>query len=214
MVLLLGLMQLYSKARHHFSGLEQTRAELVRVQQELGRQRMVAELANFERELLRQEAATVVAKLDLKNQDYPTRQLASVLTVGSHESLSLDSGQLLMKRAKKDFSNGHFVKSAETLERLIQEFPTAPFSAEGYFLASESRFQLKDFEKCISLVEDMVKLFPENELTGYALLRAAAVFRKRERLDDAAEMYRIVLGSFADANLQKQAKTLLKEIEL
>lgn len=210
----LALQQSYSKARHYFSGIDQTRAEVARLSDEIHRQKLVAAAALYERDLIQQEAAVAVRKNPLSTDDYPTRRLASVLTAGAIDPLLVDTAAGLFKEGKSSFIDGDYKSSAKRLESLIKTYPLSPYTLESYFLVAESYFQAKDHEKCVAYVEDMVRLFPESELTGYSMLRAASIYRDRERLDDAAELYRTVLGGFTQPELRKQAGTLLKEIEL
>jgi TolA-binding protein len=210
----LALQQSYSKARHYFSGIDQTRADLVRLGEEIHRQKLIAAAALYERDLIQQEAAVVVRKNPTSADDYPARRLASVLTAGAIDPILVDTAASLFKEGKASFVKGEYSTSARRLESLIKAYPLSPYSLESYFLVAESHFQAKDYEKCVIYVEDMVRLFPESELTGYSMLRAASIYRERERLDDAAEIYRTVIGGFTQPELRKQAATLLKEIEL
>jgi hypothetical protein len=60
----------------------------------------------------------------------------------------------------------------------------------------------------------MVTVYPENELTGYALMRLGKIFEIQNRLEDAGDIYRAVLANFKQPALQKQASANLKAVEL
>ena len=60
----------------------------------------------------------------------------------------------------------------------------------------------------------MIRLYPESELTGFALLRLGKIYEGRDRIEDAAEIYRSVAFNFTQAELKRQAEASLKAVEL
>ncbi len=60
----------------------------------------------------------------------------------------------------------------------------------------------------------MIRLYPESELTGFALLRLAKIYEGRDRIEDAADIYRSVVSHFSQPELRRQAEIALKSVEL
>ena len=66
----------------------------------------------------------------------------------------------------------------------------------------------------IEVVEEMIRLYPESELTGFALLRLGRIYEGRDRIEDAAEVYRSVVAHFPQGELKRQAEVSLKAVDL
>jgi TolA-binding protein len=60
----------------------------------------------------------------------------------------------------------------------------------------------------------MISLYPENDLTGFALIRLGKIYENQERLEDAIDVYKAVLKSYPKVTLQKQAQACLKAVQL
>jgi len=60
----------------------------------------------------------------------------------------------------------------------------------------------------------MVGLFPEHDLTGFALMRMGQILTARERLEDAEQVYKTILSNFSNVALLEQTNKLLKDISL
>ena len=56
--------------------------------------------------------------------------------------------------------------------------------------------------------------YPDNELTGFIMLRMGQIFESRERKNEALEVYRVVMDNFKDsADLKTQAGMLARKLE-
>ena len=60
----------------------------------------------------------------------------------------------------------------------------------------------------------MIRLYPDSELTGFALLRLGSIYERRDRIEDAAEIYRSIVAHFSQAELRGQAAAALKAVDL
>ena len=97
---------------------------------------------------------------------------------------------------------------------MIDRYPESLHVAEAHFLLAEGQYRLKEYDSSVATIEKMVDLFPENELTGFALLRLGSVFEKQDRLEDASDIYQAVLGNFKQTDLVHQAQASLKAVKL
>lgn len=143
---------------------------------------------------------------------YPLRQLASVIT--SSDSIQIERASSLFEKAKKSFREKLFEESNAMLVELITKYPDSVYVVEAHFLLSEGHFQLGELEASVETIEKMISLFPDSELTGFALLRLGRVFEKQDRLEDAADVYRAVLSNFKQNEITKQAQVSLRAVAL
>lgn len=143
---------------------------------------------------------------------YPLRQLASVEL--ESDQLQFERASSSMEKAKAAFRQKEFESAAKQFATIIESHPDSIYLPEAYFLKAECQYQLKDFEGAIAAIDQMVDLYPDNELTGYSLLRLGSVFEAQERLEDAGDVYRAVLANFKQTEITKQAAASLKSVAL
>jgi TolA-binding protein len=218
MFLFSGLVTLHALMREGVSPVPRLAARIERSEEEKAQAEFRAELARHELAEFQQQVATLLPQAVKGSGEgpanYPLRQLASVVGVGREESLKIERASGQMEKAKASFREGLFEDAAESFNEIIETYPESMHVPEAEFLLAESQFQLKDFEASIVTIERMIELFPESELTGYALLRLGKIFEKQDRLEDAADVYRSVLNNFKDSKLTEQAKEQLKAVAL
>jgi TolA-binding protein len=145
-------------------------------------------------------------------EQYQLRKLASVIQTG--DTLQILKGSSLLEEAKKQFRKKEFRKASANLAHLIHDYPDSSLLLDAYFLQSEALFQLKKYDDSLSVIESMVTLFPENEATGYALLRLGKIYEQQERSEDAADIYRAVIKHYSTNDLKVQGSKMLKAVEL
>lgn len=145
-------------------------------------------------------------------EGYPLRQLASVVT--KSDSIQIERASGLFEKAKKSFREKLFEESNVMLVELITKYPDSVHVVEAHFLLAEGHFQLGELESSVETIEKMISLYPDSELTGFALLRLGRVFEKQDRLEDAADIYRAVLSNFKQNEITRQAQVSLKAVAL
>ena len=84
---------------------------------------------------------------------------------------------------------------------------------EAHFLLAEGQYQLGQLDAASATIDRMVELFPESEVTGFALVRLGQIFEQRDRYDEAVQLYRTVLKSFPYRGVAAQAEHSLREME-
>jgi TolA-binding protein len=85
---------------------------------------------------------------------------------------------------------------------------------ESYFLMAEGHFLSNELEECTAIVQQMVDLFPQHELTGFALIRLGRIYEIQNRNEEAVDIYKTVLRSYPQRDVASQAKASLKGVEL
>ena len=186
----------------------------------LSKERQAAEfrelLAAHELAEFQQYVATLLPdamKSRPEDERFQLRQLASV--VGDKgAALEIERASGIFEKAKIAFREKRFEESNRLFQSLIKNHPASVHVGEAYFLLAEGHYQMKEYDSAVTGIERMIELFPENELTGFALLRLGHIFELQERLEDAGEIYRAVLSNFKQPALVKQASSSLKAVAL
>lgn len=218
LILTSGIVYSYGKLREHFSDRDVYYQETKRLRSQLERQELLHQAQMFEMERFKQEVATLMPEV-LRHRGngengYSLRNLASVVSSNQGERHLKTKAHLLFGNAKKNFNQGRYHQAIQKLHRLINEFSFSTQVVESYFLLAESQFKLRQFDDCLKTVESMVELFPESELTGFALLRSGKIYELQNRQDEAAEIYQTVLRSFPQRTLASQARISLQAVDL
>lgn len=198
------------------SPMDQLRKQLAMVEKQRREADFRALLLADQLSEYRQHVATLIPDVmkGMNEQEaYPLRQLASVSS-GAGDVIRIERASGLFERAKASFRDQDFEESNRLLGDLITRYPDSVHIAEAHFLLAEGQYQLKDFVSAINTIEKMVDLFPENELTGFALLRLGHIYEIQDRNEDAGDIYKAVLGSFKQPELVKQARMSLKAVSL
>lgn len=211
-------MQVYSSARHIYSGLTEHKAEIRHLHQAL--QARDTELKMHEEHFLefRQNVATlmpdVLKEKGLGEEGYPFRSLASTLSKTDSVEIRKTLAKTLFEQGKEFYRREEYQKANRMFRSVIENYGFSPYVVESYFLMSEGHFQSGEFEECTSLVQRMVELFPSHELTGFAMIRLGGIYRVQNRTEEAIEIYRTVLRSFPQRDVARQAKESLRGLEL
>ena len=189
------------------------RARVASLERENGEWRLKAELSRFALDDWRQRAATLVPdaiKGAPESRAYPLREIASVAAGGAAPSLEIERAASAFEQAKEDFRDRRFDAAADAFRALLNAYPESRYEIEARFLLAESSFQQKDFESAADSIEFLVTHYPEADLTGFALMRLATIYKAEDRREDADEVYRAILKTYGDSELAAQAKAELK----
>lgn len=124
----------------------------------------------------------------------------------------LDLTEIIFERGKKLFTQGKFTQAYREFESIREKYPSSDRVVECTFLMLESAYLQKDYKKTADIVDLMVSQYPENRLTGYALLRLAQVSELNAQFEEAAVLYRIVARTYSDEKLKQQAAILENRI--
>lgn len=209
-----GLRQSVSVETDHVAVLQKKVALLERETAEAELRETLARSEIVEsRDLIAQALPEALKGRPKDSSTYQLRNVASVVNSTSTR-LKIERASSLLEKSKEEFRLKKFDESNAGLQKLLKLYPDSLHGPEARFLLVEGFYQSKDFEACIEVVEDMIRLYPESELTGFALLRLARIYEGRDRIEDAAEIYRSIASHFSQPELKKQAQVGLKAVDL
>ncbi|HVK60253.1 MAG TPA: tetratricopeptide repeat protein [Bdellovibrionales bacterium] len=215
-ILCASFVALHGVVRDRLSPVKNLEHRIELLTQEKESAEFRTQLANYRLSEYQQQVAALMPEA-IKGKSieaaYPLRQLASVVT--NSDQLPIERASSLFEKAKQEFRAKNYDKSNRLFALLIETHPDSLHVIESHFLLSEGQFQLRDYDSTVATVEKMLSLFPDNELTAFALLRLGKIFEKQDRLEDAADIYRALLANFKQQpEVVRLASTSLKSVAL
>jgi len=209
-----------SEVHHNLNGIEEQQELTMfwKRQAAVGQLRLAVSQSKFAD--FKQDVALLIPNAeidgDTKKEDQQSlRNLASVIP---HHKIKFEvsgSAETLFKKGKKLVVAHKYEEGIAVLKDLIYQFPDSYHVVEAHYLLMESYYNLKKFEDVVASVDGMVDIFPENRLTGFALLKMGALYEKENRLEDALQVYRTILSVFQDdPGLMQLADQNVKQLEL
>lgn len=211
-------MNFYAQVREAYNGVPEYQAQLSKLKKDIESERMVYALEREQFLEFRQTVAALmpgVLKQKGEGQEgYPYRSLASTISKKESEALRQTIAKTLFEKGKESFRKGDYPKAIRAFKELTSRYSYTPFVVEGYFLLIESHFQESEWEDCISIVQNMVELFPQHELTGMALIRLGRIYQMQNRNEEAIDIFKTVIRSYPQRDVASQAKASLKDLSL
>jgi TolA-binding protein len=214
LVIVSGLMRAYSSFQNYFSPVTEQAHLISELQRELAVQKI--QTASYQREVIdiQQQYALELPALDSLEKNQQNFRLRSIASVVQSPSQMMDLSPVILERAKSQFRNKEYDLAIGSLNELMSKYPGTPLQAEINFFLAESYFMLGRTEQTLGVVEKMMTQYPQNELTGFIMLRMGQILQKQQRHDEAAEVFRVVSRVFAfNQELKKQAQVLESAIE-
>lgn len=199
-----GLVVTFSYLKAHFSGASYLKQKAVHLKKQAEEDRL--KLIVTESQLLELKAevmnelygASYLKKPTTKN--YSLRNLASISGANSTEKVSefyeKFKSKRLFLRAKKSFIEKNFTEAILGFNELIEKYPSSPYIVKSYYLLSESLYLTGDQGRFVDAVDQMVSLFPGDELTGHVLLKLGDLYTTENRLEEASEIYTVIIKSY------------------
>lgn len=217
LVVLVGNLEIYRHFQFYFSGTDELKVQNKDLKEKIKSQELKFNLVQYQFDEFKQDVAThlpeVAAKMREIEQGYPIRNIASLVTTPL-EIQRIEKASSLFEKGKKQFRDGKFKISNRIFQTLVEKYPESVHVIESYFFLIEGKYQTKELEECVTFVEMIMSKYPENDLTGWSLLRLGKVYEIQERFEDAVEVYKTVIGTYSDSQLKKQADVQLKLIKL
>ncbi len=124
-----------------------------------------------------------------------------------------DLSRFQLAKAKEEFTRRNYLKAQEVLEKMIAEFPHSRRIAEANFLLAEAYFLSGQQEKCLDIIYSMMEMFPNEEVTGFIMLRMGMILMSRKKYFEAEEVYYAIRSQYPwHAELNKQVDLMLSEV--
>lgn len=210
LIMLFGIQSVYFSFKNQLEGRAELDYEIATLRHELERERTKTEIARYELESFQQRVALVLPN-NIPGQDYSVRNIASIVSTTS--PLAIKS-KIQFSDVKKIYLDGQYEKASLDLKDYIKNYPDSTFVLEAYYLLTMSYYNSSQHEKALETVDILVEQFPESEMTGLGLLVMGDIMKKKERFNDAKEIYTTVINNFKYPELKKQAEAKLEEIKL
>lgn len=216
LMLTTALTQAYSAFREHFSGVDEYRKQVTELKEQVRRKDLERAIVAQQMAEFQQHVGEILPEA-IKDRGqgekgYPLRSLASVVVRPQSDEMREKLIETFFLQGKKRFSQGEYRQANRIFRKVINDYSYSVHIVESYFLLSEGLFQMRQFKQCAETVERMVELFPESELTGFALIRLGQVFEYQRRSDEAVEIYQTVLRSYPYRDVATQAVQSLKAV--
>lgn len=208
----------YTQFQQYFENPEIYEKEIQKLQLDVAKTQLQKELLKDQLIEFQMEVAKIVPETIKKapkgERSYPLRNLASLVLTKDQEAYQNSKMKSDLNLSKKHFSEKKYKIASEKLVQFISDYPFSIDITEAFFLLAESYFQLEDYERCLLTVEKMIELFPENELTGFAMIRMGKIYEVQERPEQAVDIYQTILQVFPMRGLASQARKSLNSVEL
>lgn len=164
-----------------------------------------------------QESVAVVlppnSELRKEVADYQVRNFASGLRVPASEE-QIDLSGTFFEKGKKLFKEQKYDKAVKEFRKVLENYPLSRYKVESHFFISESYFLQKDYKSSLDMIDQMVQQYPDNELTGFIMLRMGQISELNNQLEEASEIYKTVQSHFKNPQIQSQAKALVTSLQV
>ncbi len=217
-----GMTLFYTKAREHFTPVDAYKEKIVHLEHKVKEERVKHMLTSYEFQDFRSHVGSILPEaikkrdVDFKNSEksFPLRTLASVTQRQPSNPLAFTRAKNIFEEGKRLFRDKKYEEAATSFTLLVKKHPYSAYIPEAMFLSIESNFILRRYDQCIEHANRMLDLYPDSELTGYALLRLGKIYEQQERHEEAIEIYKTVVKSFPFRDLASLATQQLRAIEL
>lgn len=214
--LLVVLVEMNSYFKNYFSDGHAYLQLSEKLKVENERERLKTALAKSQLKDLEQDVAKLLPTEQLhayRKDEYRLKQMTSSLRVPASEE-GVDLSSVLMEKGKSLLKKNDYEKATRVFQELLVKFPTSSQVVEAHFLLGESYFQLEKYDECLDVAYDMMNHYPQNEMTGYLMLRNAQILAQKRRNVEAGELYRVIIRQFQTSEmLKQQAQKMLQGVE-
>ncbi|MCB0371156.1 MAG: hypothetical protein KDD45_17505 [Bdellovibrionales bacterium] len=212
MLIIIGILWFYQKADRYFIVHDGSQQQIQKLKEEVESKNFQIKVAQLEN----QEVKTQTLSL-LENENLlPKTSLArNHLESGLRSPASvkkLDFTLLRVEELRSLFREKKYSQVIFLGEKLLNKDKTFIVKPEVLFFLSEAYYLTNQYENSINTINQMVSLYPEHIMTGYALLRLAKISEQSEQYNEAGALYRIVSTQFKDKTLTIEAKRLLAKL--
>ena len=208
----------YSELREHFSPADLYKEQIATLEKKVTTERLKHLITSYESADFRSYVATLlpeaIKQKDSQEKSYQLRGLASVVQKQNNENLTISRAQAVFDEGKKYFRENKYEEASRSFRFLVKNHPYSAHIPEALFLLVESTYVLREYSDTIAYTNQMLDVYPENELTGYALLRLGKIYELQYRLEEAMDVYKTILKSFPNKEVALLAKSNLREVQL
>lgn len=211
-----GLLLGYNEFTSYFSQGKEFQVQVQQLKKRVEREEfkyalLQNQLADFKQSV----AAVLPPNSAIRNEvaGYEVRNFASALRVPASE-VQIDLSGVHFEKGKKLFKEQKYEKAIKEFRRVLDEFPLSRFKVESHFFIAEAYFLQKDYKNSLDMIDQMLQQYPDNDLTGFVMLRMGQISELNNRLEEASEVYKTVESHFNNEQLKNQAHKLSEGIQV
>ena len=119
----------------------------------------------------------------------------------------------LFSQARSAFDQKDYVTSLKLFNKIVDSGVETPYSVKTYLLKAESEYQIGEKENAVLTIRKMMRLYPEKEETGHALLKLAGIYRDQKMTEEAIDTYKTIIRTFPQKELVDDARRKLGSLE-
>lgn len=119
----------------------------------------------------------------------------------------------IYQQGKMAFDKEDYVTSLKLFDRIVESGVDTPDSVKAYFLKAESEYRMGEIENSVLTIRKMIRLYPDKEQTGFAMLKLAKIYQSQKMIEEAIDTYKIILRTFAQKDLTQEARRKLGSLE-
>jgi TolA-binding protein len=210
--LTIGIVAVYGVLVGHFNGHQKYEIQISALNKKVEKEQFNNSLLSYQLKDFQQTVAQALPDNKTLQAKFEVSNLASAVRSPASES-AIDLSPIIFERAKKYFTQQSYDKAIKEFNNLLDKYPLSSHGVEAHFFIAESYFLKKDFRNSLATIDDMVTQYPDNDLTGFILLRMGQISEINNQVDEASEVYKTVLKNFKNEDLRKQARKLAQSVE-
>ncbi len=209
LILTLGFVLAYGKFKDYFSDSKDLQKQVAYWREQKDRVELREAVLQDQMRDFEVEVARVIPQKS-NRLSFEQKNLLSQVRLPASE-LGVDLSRAELERGRRFFREQNYTEATATFKNIIEKYPSSGRAVEARFLLSESLYLQGQYPLCIEQIEEMMSQYPENDLTGFIMLRMGQILQSRNRLDEANEVYRTVIRRFSsNETLKAQSQILLK----
>ncbi len=210
--LTVGLLGVYNIFIGYFNGHQEYEIRLSSLQKQVDNEKFNNSILSYQLRDFQQTVAQVLPDNKKLQAKYELKNLASsVRSPASDEAIDLSP--VIFEKGKKFFNSQSYDKAIQSFSDLVEKYPLSNHSVEARFFIAESYFLKKDYKSCLQEIDTMVSQYPDNDLTGFILLRMGQISEINNQTEEASEVYQAVRKNFKNDKLKQQARNLAQSVE-
>jgi len=191
----LMLMRVHSHVNEKYSGVDYYQKKAVVAEYKAKQADIHLALVEHENLVFQQQVAKHMPSL-MQQDSYAARNIASVIS-DNNLNMEKDDNDEKMEGAKEFFTQVNFQSAVEILKSLDTQKEAFLYGPEVTYLLMESYHQLEKHKEATDKIQDMLELYPESHLAGYALIRLGDYYAIENRKSDAKYCYEYAVENFS-----------------
>lgn len=152
-------------------------------------------------------------KLQLAYDVLSEKKVHSDQTEGERGLASVENPRHTFEQGRLAFDKKDYVTALKLFTKIIESGVDTPDSAKAYALKAECEYQIGEVENSVLTIRKLIRLYPEKEEAGHAMLKLAKIYQDQKMIEEAIDTYKVILRSFPQKGLTEEARRKLGSLE-